>query len=240
MYSPCKWKQAGRNPTIWANDIVDINIKTMVELGMIGTMFLDCAVVFDTPFNLLVLWSYCRWWRWSRRVRVIFAKIGWGLIPIIIGGWTRGLAPVWIHHGIIVIINDHFVVVTTEQEDMSVEVVVVGVRILLGNFNYFFYFLFILFILFIFTGVWFFIFIFTTFMRFRTLMIAVTLIVSVTLWWESVIRDLFNVFLMCWENSDGWLGLSHTQCKPPFQIEGILQGEWTSFGHTWLIDHVVG
>jgi len=32
------------------NDIVDIDIKDMVELGMIGMIFLDFAVVFDTPF----------------------------------------------------------------------------------------------------------------------------------------------------------------------------------------------
>ena len=71
-------------------------------------------------------------------------------VQVIGGVWTRGLAPVRIHHDIILIVCDKIVIVATEYGNMSIKVVVVR-------------------------------FIFTTFTKFLSLIIADTLIASVIL-----------------------------------------------------------
>ena len=50
MFSSCRWEHARRDIAILSGDTMKINVKIVLEFRMFGTYFLDCAVVFDTPF----------------------------------------------------------------------------------------------------------------------------------------------------------------------------------------------
>ena len=91
------------------------------------------------------------------------------------------------------IINDCIIIIAAKHEDMSE--FIIGFRFLFGNFN-FCWFIFYLFIFLVFTRIWVFIFIFTSFMRLIWFISPVSFLLSVAFLGKCwCIRDFLNVFL---------------------------------------------